>query len=292
MTHPPGHEADVADSDFGALAKAPGFWAMMGDAALLGLVLAFAALAFLGLVTGGADLWFSLPDNPGWLDGSLWWVGVTAGAGLLVGVLRRAFRIPVRLAGTFQELKDQRVKPATVPGAVVVSLVSLAGGASLGPEDALGKMGGGLGTWFSDRRKLGEDAKKTNTLSGIAGAYGGLLASPLLATMFVIELARPKARQFGDVLVGTLLSGSIAFAVYVPIAGATFVGLYDVPAYKYEDWQLLAAVPLGLVAGLLALITVVAVGVMKKLTAPLARGRFFARRSEGSSSGSSVWPCR
>ena len=53
----------------------------MGYAVVFGVVLAFAALAFLGLVKGGTKLWFTLPKNPGWLDGSLWWVAVTAGAG-------------------------------------------------------------------------------------------------------------------------------------------------------------------------------------------------------------------
>jgi H+/Cl- antiporter ClcA len=73
------------------------------------------------------------------------------------------------------------------------------------------------------------------------------------------------------VLIATLLSSTVAFAVYFPIAGSTFVGIYGVPPYKYEDWQLLAAVALGLLAALLSLIMVVAVGVMKKLPAPLAR---------------------
>ena len=45
----------------------------MRFAILFGVVLAFAALAFLGLVKGGTKLWFTLPDDPGWLDGSLWW---------------------------------------------------------------------------------------------------------------------------------------------------------------------------------------------------------------------------
>ena len=80
-----------------------------------------------------------------------------------------------------------------------------------------------------------------------------------------------KHGTFADTLVASLLSSSVAFAVYFPIAGSTFVGLYTLPSYKYEDWQLLAAVPLGLVAGALALITVVAIGLMTKLTAPLAK---------------------
>jgi H+/Cl- antiporter ClcA len=254
-----------------ALTKRPGFWLVIRDAAILGVVLGVAALAFLGLVKGGTKLWFTLPDDPGWFDGSLWWVAVTAGAGVLVGALRRFLGVPAKLPGTLEEIKNQRVDPSTAPAAVAVSLVSLVGGASLGPEDALGRMGGALGTWGSDRRKLTEEAQETNTLSGMAGAYGGLLASPLLATILIIEVARPKARRFADTLVASLLSATFAFAIYFPIAGSTFVGIYSVPSYRYEDWQLLAAVPLGLVAGVLALITVVAIGVMKKLAAPLAR---------------------
>ena len=254
-----------------ALMRSPGFWGIMGYAIVFGVALAFAGLAFLGLVEGGTDLWFTLPDDPGWLDGSLWWVAVTAGAGLLVGVLRRVFHVPIKLAGTVPELKDQRVEPSTVPGAVAVSLVSLAGGASLGPEDALGKMGGGLGTWASERQKLSEDVRATNTLSGMSAAYGGLLSSPILASILTLEIARPKAARFADTLVAGLLSATVAFAVYFPIAGSTFVGIYELPSYEYEDWQLLAAIPLGLVAGALGLITAVAIGVMAKLMAPLAR---------------------
>ena len=264
-------EAPSSTPDFVALDRSPGFWVVMGDAALFGVVLAFAALAFLGLLKGGTKLWFTLPKDPGWLDGSLWWVGVTAGVGVLVGVLRRVLRVPAKLPGTFQEFKDQRVEPSIVPGAVLVSLVSLAGGASLGPEDPLGKMGGGLGTWFSQQRKRSGEVQGTDALSGMAGAYGGLVASPLLATTLVVEGSRPQGRRLADALIACLLSSTVAFAVYFPIAGSTFVGIFDVPSYKYEDWQLLAAVPLGLVAGGLALITVVAIGAMKKLTARLAQ---------------------
>jgi H+/Cl- antiporter ClcA len=252
-----------------AIDRSPGFWLLMRYAVLFGIVLAFVALAFLGLVKGGTNLWFTLPKNPGWWDGSLWWVGVTAGAGVLVGVLRHVFRLPVKMAGTVQELQDQRVEPSTVLKAVAVSLVSLAGGASLGPEEALGLLGGGLGTWVSERRKLAEEMRATNTLSGMSGAYGGMLSSPLLGTILVLEIARPKAVRFMDVLVACLLSSTAAFAVYFPIAGSTFVGIYTLPSFKYADWQLLAAVPLGLVAGALALITAVAIGLFSKLAARL-----------------------
>src|SRR5215467_3582447 len=177
---------------FVPLDRSPGFWAIVGYAVVIGLVLAFAALAFLGLLKGGTKLWFTLPKNPGWFSGHLWWVAVTAAAGVLVGVLRRVFRLPVKLAGTLKEIRDERVETSTVAKAVAVSLVSLVGGASLGPEDALGKMGGGLGTWVSARRNLDQSTSATNTLSGMSAAYGGLLSSPILATALVAEVARPK----------------------------------------------------------------------------------------------------
>jgi H+/Cl- antiporter ClcA len=128
-----------------------------------------------------------------------------------------------------------------------------------------------LGTWVSERQKLGDDVRATNTLSGMSAAYGGLLSSPILASILTLEIARPKAARFADTLVTGLLASSVAFAIYFPIAGSTFVDLYALPSYNYEDWQLLAAIPLGLAAGALALITVVAIAVMAKLTAPLAK---------------------
>ena len=241
----------------------------MRYAVLFGVVLAFAGLAYLGLVSGGTDLWFTLPKDPGWLDGHLWWVAVTAGAGVVVGVLRRVFHLPTKLAGTVDELKDQRVEPSTALQGVAVSLVSLVGGASLGPEQGLGMLGGGLGTWVSERRGLDDDMRGTNTLTGMSASYGGLLSSPILATILVLELARPKAGRVMDTLVAALLSSTVAFAVFFPIAGSTFVGIYSVPSFEYEDWQLLAAVPLGLVAAALALITALAIAILTRLTARL-----------------------
>ena len=258
-----------AAPDADAFMRSPGFWSLMRNAVIFGVVLAFAALAFLAIVSAGTNLWFTLPENPGWLDGSLWWVAVTAGAGLLVGVLRRFFRLPAKLAGTVEELQEQRVEPSTALKAVAVSAVSLAGGASLGPEDALAKLGGGLGTWISERKKLDESTRATNTLTGISGAFGGMLSSPILGSILTLELARPKAERFAETLTAGLLSASVAFAVYFPIAGSTFLGLYELPSFKYEDWQLLAAVPLGLAAAALALMTVVAAALMTRLTARL-----------------------
>jgi H+/Cl- antiporter ClcA len=108
---------------FVALDRSGGFWMIVGYAVVFGVVLAVAALAFLGLLKGGTKLWFTLPKNPGWFSGHLWWVAVTAAAGVLVGVLRRVFRIPAKLPATFKELREERVEPSTVLKAAAVLLL-------------------------------------------------------------------------------------------------------------------------------------------------------------------------
>jgi hypothetical protein len=52
-------------------------------------------------------------------------------------------RLPWEVPGLFADLQTEHVDPGLVPGIVAVSTVSLIGGASLGPEKALGSMGGG-----------------------------------------------------------------------------------------------------------------------------------------------------
>jgi hypothetical protein len=69
-TRATGEESHAGSADV-ALIRSPGFWVIVRYAVLFGVVLAFAGLAFLGLVSAGTDLWFTLPANPGWFDGNL-----------------------------------------------------------------------------------------------------------------------------------------------------------------------------------------------------------------------------
>ena len=81
-------------------------------------------------------------------------MAVTAAAGVVVGLLRRLTLLPEQIPSLIVDLKDEHVDQRLVPGIVAVSAASLIGGASLGPEQALGSMGGGAGSWISRRRGL------------------------------------------------------------------------------------------------------------------------------------------
>jgi len=135
--------------------------------------------------------------------------------------------------------------------------VSLIGGASLGPEKALGSMGGGAGSWIAQRRGLETEDAQVNTLAGFAGAYGGMFSSTIIVVMLIMEVARPGGRLFAKSLAAQIVASSVSFGVYFAIAGAVFLDFYKVPHYKFEDWQLLAGVLLGLFAAVI--VTVLAV---------------------------------
>ena len=228
------------------------FWVLLGYAVVLGVFGAFAGLIFIGVLKVGGK-WYSDSD-PGWFGGHWWWVSVAAAAGVAVGVVRRLTRLPWKTPGLFEDLQTERVDPGLVPGIAAVSAVSLIGGASLGPEKALGSMGGGAGSWIAQRRALKTEDAQVNTLAGFAGAYGGLFSSTLIVVLLILEVARPGGSKAAKALAAQIVSSSVSFGIYFVIAGAVFVGDYEVPQYKFEDWQLLAGIPLGLFAAVVVML--------------------------------------
>jgi H+/Cl- antiporter ClcA len=144
------------------------FWVLIAYAFALGVFGGFVGLAFIGVIKIGGR-WYT-NFRPDWFGGHWWWVAVTAAAGVVVGLLRRLTRLPWEVPGLFDDLKTEQVETRLVPGIVAVSTVSLIGGASLGPEKALGTMGGGAGSWIAARRRLGKEDSQVNTLAGFAGA--------------------------------------------------------------------------------------------------------------------------
>ena len=233
------------------------YWILIAFACLLGVFGGAFGLIFMWLLSLGQS-WYSY-STPGWMGGQWWWVAVTASAGLVIGLLRWLMRLPYTTAGLIADLQEEYVNPRLIPGILLVSTASLVGGASLGPEKALGTIGGGLGQWMSAKRHLGDEGRKITTLSGMAGFFGGLFSSPLIVAMLIIEVARPGGPRLTKVLVTSILSASISFGIYFAIAGTVFLGLYEVPAYSYEDWNLLAAVGIGLLAAVVSILLGLAV---------------------------------
>ena len=241
------------------------FWLLVAYALALGVFGGFAGLVFLGVV-GRGEKW-NVVSDPHWLGGHWWWVAVTAAAGVVVGVLNRVLHVPSETPGIIAEIKTGEVEAKLVPATVLISAISLIGGASLGPEKALGSLGGGLGSWIAKRKGLSTEDGHVNVLSGMAGAYGGMLSSPLIVVMLIVEVARPGGNRLTKTLLTTIVSSSIGFGIYFAVAGAVFLDVYKVPAYQFSDWQLLAGVPLGLFAAVVVAVLALSMAASAKLFA-------------------------
>jgi H+/Cl- antiporter ClcA len=225
------------------------FWVLIGLAVVLGVTGGAFGVAFMALV-GAGNNWYDYSSS-GWMGGHWWWVAVTGAAGIAVGVLRLFTRLPDKTPGIIAEIQDESIDTRLVAGTVPVSAASLVGGASLGPEKALGSVGGGAGQWLAQRRGLAPEDCHVATLSGFAGTFGGVFSSTIAVVLMVLEVARPGGAKFTKVLVTSVVSSSVAFGIYFAVAGSIFLDAYQVPAYEFESWQMLAGVALGLVAAAL-----------------------------------------
>ena len=107
-------------------------------------------------------------------------------AGLIVGLLHHFTK--AEEVNVFQAVQKGHLDPKPVPASLLVSLVSLIGGFSVGPEVPSGMMAGGLGTWLSEKRKMSDEFKESNVLSGVVSAYGGLFTSPFAFVLMRLEL--------------------------------------------------------------------------------------------------------
>lgn len=249
----------------GSFTRQRRFWRITGWAAVFGLVMGGVGILWLLVVEKlPQELWGD-PARNDFGGGRWWWIPLATGFGLLVGLLRR-WLTRAHQPDLFTEIGEAHVDHRVVPASVGVSAVSLLGGVSLGPEGGLGLLGGGLGDWVSQRTGADPETSRANTLTGIAGAFGGLFTAPLLGPLMIAEVSRPGRDRPVERLIPTVVASTLGFAVLYPVIGHTFLGLYELRAYDLKVWHMFVAVGVGVLCAVVAVLT----GVTMKLFARLA----------------------
>ena len=258
-------------SDNGTYLKSREYWHRLVWGVSVGFLSALGAVIFIALMNFGISILWSDPQTPTPFSGSWRIVAIMTGAGFLVGLLHKFLN--AEEANVFAALVKGRLDPRPVPGALLVSLISLVGGFSIGPEVPSGMLAGGLGTWLSERRNLSDETRRTNVLSGVMAAYGGLFTSPFAMMLIPIEMAhRQSLAYFGTIFIAGL-SAVIGFAIFFTDAGqqyASTLRLLDLPTYDLQTWHLVAALVLGIVGAFVGAIFAITMKLFKRLAAPLA----------------------
>lgn len=256
------------------------FWHRLARAVIIGALAGAAALIFTQLVRLGTELIWPEDIDYGWLGGELWWLAILGVAGLIVGVLRVVFAVPDDLRGSLGIIQDGAVDRSMALQAIGISVVSLIGGASLGPFDGGVRSGAMIGDWFATVRKLSDRERQVDTVSGVNGSLGALLTAPVLATLFVTELRWPERRDLYRILLPGLTAAIFGFAVTFAIIGDTFLGVFALPGYEVRLWHFGLAIILGFVAAGLSWLLGITVFTIRRWIIPLVQNQI-ARATVG-----------
>jgi H+/Cl- antiporter ClcA len=253
-----------------AFAKNRSFWVQLGWGVLVGLLSALGTLLFVFLMNWGISLVWPQEPGPEPFSGSVLILLIMTAAGLVVGLIHHLFK--AEMMDEFGAMVKGRLNYGPVPSTLLVALVSLIGGFSVGPEVPTGLLGAGLGSWLSERRKLGADLERSNVYSGILSAWGGLFTTPFATVIMPLELAHQQTPAYYAMLIVVAAAAVTGFSVFYAVSGNTFAGvlrILDLQDYSLKLWHLVLAIALGVLGAVLALIFGLLLRFFKRLAAPL-----------------------
>jgi H+/Cl- antiporter ClcA len=243
-------------------------------ALVLGLLTAIVTFAFVSVVHILSDgVWHEGAEAVG-VPIAIFTLVVCSLGGLLVGILIAIFGDhPGIFADVMAEFgRTGRFDYRNAPGILITAIPSLVSGGSLGPEAPLADASGGLGTVIGDRLKL--DPRETRSLgfSGVSGMLAAFITSPINGAVLGLESAKGAASGIALqawVLFPSLLSSSVAVVVFVGLTGHFFGTLYVFPEYQPDLSHLFAAIPLGLLGGVVGVLFFVVLRGMQRAMQPL-----------------------
>ncbi|MFY9637278.1 MAG: chloride channel protein, partial [Methanobacterium sp.] len=154
------------------------YWKRLGWGLLVGLISAMGAYIFIFIMNWGQSL--VLPSLTNWtpFSGPWYMIVLMTAIGLVVGLFHRY--TSAKQMDVFDAVDTGKMDSKPVPPSLIVSIISLIGGFSLGPEVPTGMLAAAFGSWVSKIRKLDDEKSRTNVISGVSGAYAGLFSSPFV----------------------------------------------------------------------------------------------------------------
>jgi len=258
-------------------AKPKSYLRLMILVALMGIVSAVVTFVFMVFVHQGTQVIWEQTAQALGLDPALFTMLVCTLGGLVVGLLVKYFGDH---SGIFAEVmrefgKTGRFDYRNAPGIVITAFVSLISGASLGPEAPLADACGGIGTMISDRLKLDEQETRTMGFSGVSGMLAAFITQPLGGAVLGMESAQggsgDNRKDYFWVLFPSLLASAVSTVVFVLLSGAFFETLYQFPDYAPRLVDLLFAVPLGLLGGVIGVLFMLSLKRLQQLFLPMKK---------------------
>ncbi|WP_229867201.1 ion channel protein [Streptomyces gelaticus] len=206
-------------------------------------------------------LWETLPDalSVGRYS-ALWVIVMLTASGLVAGLLIRAVPGHAGPDPATTGLVDPPLPPVAVPGLLLVTVLTLAGGISLGPENPITAVNVALAFWLGRRFLPGTPAELWLPLAA-AGTIGALFGTPVAAALILTETLASRAGggpgALWDRLFGPLAAGAAGALTMTLLARPSFD--LSLPAYTHPHWgDLLSSAVVALAGAALGLLAVYA----------------------------------
>ncbi|MFE9836430.1 ion channel protein [Streptomyces sp. NPDC005551] len=183
-------------------------------------------------------LWETLPDALGVGRYSAFWMLVVLTAtGVAVGLA--VWKVPGHAGPdpAASGLVDPPLPPGVLPGLLLVTVLALAGGVSLGPENPITAANIALACWLGTRVAPGSPALLWMSLAA-AGTVGALFGTPVAAALIFSEVlaGRPGPGALWDRLLPPLLAGGTGAVTVTLLAHPSFdLSLPDYPGPHWGD---------------------------------------------------------
>jgi H+/Cl- antiporter ClcA len=265
----PGNPADTHD-DTGRTTKPTSPARELLSLVLPGIGVGIASAVSLLLVTGVASriedvVWSSVPVALG-IDRNAapWIVAMLTLSGVLTAVILLVAPGHAGPDPATTELTAPPLPPIVLPGLVLVLVVTLAGGVSLGPENPIIAVNAGLAVAVGLRLRGGPRPAMWAGLA-VAGTLGAMFGTPLAAALMLSEMADRSARPLWDRMFGPLIAA---------VTGALVVDLLGGQSFALKVAPYLAAAPIDLVTGCAIAATGAALGMLAIFAFPVAHAGF------------------
>ena len=172
--------------------------------------------------------------------------------GLLVGIIHAKVSSAAE-ENVFVALASGEIDAKAIPGGVLIAVVTLIAGFSLGPEVPTGMAAAGLAALASSRWPLLRRNAQFAMSVAISGAWGGLFTSPFTAVLLNVELTFERRVVRWVTLAADATAAIVGFAVFFAVkAGwSDLLRLLDIPAYSLGLPELAIAAGLGVFGAVL-----------------------------------------
>jgi chloride channel protein, CIC family len=265
----------VAEASQATHLRSRQYLVLVGFAGVLGVVAALVTLLFLWAEHWLQDLiWHDLPDALG-VDPHPWFaLAVTTIGGLAVGLVIHF--VPGHGGPGPAEghgVGETNIPLGALPGIVLAALVSLAVGASLGPEAPLLAIAAAAGPWIATR--LGRQTLGTLfTQAGIGSIFALLFGSPLASTFLGLELISITGHNLYVMLIPVLVASTTGFFGFRILTHSSLDSLanLDFPSYAHlEAAHVLEGIAIGAAGAAAGLILIAVFRAIDTAFRPLGR---------------------